>query len=117
MTKCMFVDEWDCPVNYDEFPLEVCKICIKARSIQNETTKIQVPGDGKKTEKKTADVSSMIQEVRSSEGERKNEGTDRKEEEYTHEELNKKFHEGELSVEEYIERRKKLPKVPKAEQG
>jgi len=116
MTRCMFVDEWDCPVNYDEFPLEVCKICIKARSIRNETTKIQIPEDGKRVEKEAEDISKMIKEVQSGGEDRKVEKSSGKEK-YSHEKLNKKFHEGELSVEEYIKKRKELPKIPETEQG
>ncbi len=107
MAKCMFVDEWNCPVQRDEFPLEVCKICIKARSIQNDSTKIQVPEDGKKVKEKARNISTMIKEAETSST------TETKKKDLTRENLNKRFHEGELSVEEYIEKRKNLPKVSK----
>ena len=104
----MFIDEWSCPVQRDEFPLEVCKICIKARSIHNESTKIKVPENGRKdkTEEDLMEISNMIEEV-------ENEEKRTEEKEHVREELNKKFHEGELSVDEYIKKRKELPKVSK----
>lgn len=103
MAKCMFVDDWDCPVHRNEFPLEVCKICIKARSVNNESTSVRVPENGgkEKREEDLMDISNMIEEVE----------TEEKEE--VREELNKKFHEGELSVEEYIEKRKNIPEISK----
>jgi len=103
MARCMFIDEWNCPVQRDEFPLEICKICIKARSIHNESTKIKVPENGGKerVEEEVMDISSMIEDVETEEKEK------------VREELNKKFHEGKLSVDEYIKKRKELPKVSK----
>lgn len=104
MARCMFIDDWNCPVQRDEFPLEICKICIKARSIRNESTRIKVPENGGKRPEEEAkedimDISRMIEEVETEEKEK------------VREEINKKFHEGELSVEEYIEKRKNLPKI------
>jgi len=31
---CIFVNGWMCPVNGDEIPLEVCRLCIEARKTQ-----------------------------------------------------------------------------------
>jgi len=106
MARCMFIDEWNCPVQRDEFPLEICKICVKARSVHNEFTKVKVPENGgeraeEEVKEDLMDISSMIEEVETEESEQ------------AREKLNKKFHEGELSVEEYIQRRKELPKVSK----
>lgn len=105
MAKCMFVDDWDCPVEREEFPLEICKICVEARSIHESTTKLKVPGNGGNGSKKKEklDISKMLNG--SSEEE-----SDRREKASSKEELNKKFHEGELSVDEYIEMRKDAPK-------
>jgi len=114
-TSCMFIDEWDCPVTYDEFPLEVCKICIKARSIHSDTTKIRVPENGEKRRREPEDISKMIQEVRSGDKDRKSKEGKSSEKKYTHEELNKKFHEGELSVDEYVKKRKELPTISETE--
>ena len=32
--ECVFVKGWMCPVNGDEIPLEVCRLCIEARKTQ-----------------------------------------------------------------------------------
>ncbi|MBS3781263.1 MAG: hypothetical protein KGY68_01485 [Candidatus Thermoplasmatota archaeon] len=106
MARCMFIDDWNCPVQRDEFPLEICKICVKARSVHNEFTKVKVPENGgerpeEEVKEDFMDISNMIEEVEAGESEQ------------AREELNKKFHEGKLSVEEYIEKRKELPKVSK----
>jgi hypothetical protein len=29
--KCVFVPEWECNIETEEIPLEVCKVCIEAR--------------------------------------------------------------------------------------
>lgn len=101
MAKCLFVDDWDCPVEREEFPLEICKICVEARSVYESTTKLKVPGNGSDggKEKEKLDISSMLAESSKEE-------SDGGEEDHSREKLNKKFHEGELSVEEYIEKRK-----------
>ena len=107
MVKCMFVDDWDCPVKRNEFPLEICKICVKARSIHEGTTKVKVPengSDGKDKKKKDRlDIVSMLEE-----SDEKMSG--KEEEPLSKEQLNKKFHEGDLSVDEYIEKRKNAPR-------
>jgi len=33
MRRCVFVHEWECYVEADEIPLEVCKVCIEARRV------------------------------------------------------------------------------------
>jgi len=38
--KCIFVAEWECPVETAEIPLEVCKVCLEARKIQSKQIKI-----------------------------------------------------------------------------
>jgi len=106
MARCMFVDDWDCPVERDEFPLEICKICVEARSIHESTTKVKVPGNGGDVDKDKKEKKKLISSMLKSSGE---EDKDRKDE-LSKEQLNKKFHEGELSVDEYIERRKNAPR-------
>ncbi|MFW5946459.1 MAG: hypothetical protein ACOCTN_06275 [Candidatus Natronoplasma sp.] len=103
MARCMFVDDWDCPVERDEFPLEICKICVEARSIHESTTKLKVPengGDGRKREEEL-DMKKMLGSS--------DEGAE-EEKPISREELNKQFHEGEISVDEYIKQRKNAPK-------
>ncbi len=39
-TKCVFIAEWECPIETSEIPLEVCKICLEARKIQSKQVKI-----------------------------------------------------------------------------
>jgi hypothetical protein len=39
--KCVFVAEWDCPVETAEIPLEVCTVCLEARKIQSKHIKIK----------------------------------------------------------------------------
>jgi hypothetical protein len=39
--KCVFVPEWECPIETPEIPLEVCKICLEARKIQSKQIKIK----------------------------------------------------------------------------
>lgn len=53
---CMFVDEWECKVKGEEKPLDVCRVCIKARKTAHKKTKAS-----KKTEE------SMVKEERSAE--------------------------------------------------
>jgi len=31
--KCLFCDEWDCPIQAAEVPLEVCRHCLNARKL------------------------------------------------------------------------------------
>jgi len=38
--KCVFVAEWECPVETAEIPLEVCTVCLEARKIQSKHIKI-----------------------------------------------------------------------------
>ncbi len=38
--KCVFVAEWECPVETAEIPLEVCKVCLEARKTQSKHIKI-----------------------------------------------------------------------------
>lgn len=38
--KCVFVPDWKCPIETDEIPLEVCKLCLEARKIQSKQMKI-----------------------------------------------------------------------------
>ncbi len=37
---CVFVPEWKCPIETDEIPLEVCKLCLEARKLQTKQVKI-----------------------------------------------------------------------------
>ena len=39
-SKCVFVKDWECPVETPEIPLEVCKVCLEARKLQSKQTKI-----------------------------------------------------------------------------
>lgn len=39
-TKCVFIAEWECPIETSEIPLEVCKLCLEARKIQSKSIKI-----------------------------------------------------------------------------
>lgn len=34
--KCIFVPDWECPIETSEIPLEVCKICLEARKIHSK---------------------------------------------------------------------------------
>ena len=38
--KCVFVQDWTCPIETDEIPLEVCKLCLEARKLQAKQVKI-----------------------------------------------------------------------------
>jgi hypothetical protein len=39
-TKCVFIAEWECPIETSEIPLEVCKICLEARKVRSKHVKI-----------------------------------------------------------------------------
>jgi hypothetical protein len=39
--KCVFIKEWECPIETPEIPLEVCKMCLKARKIKSKDAKIK----------------------------------------------------------------------------
>ena len=38
--KCIFVSDWECPIETSEIPLEVCKTCLKARTVHSKVVKI-----------------------------------------------------------------------------
>lgn len=38
--KCIFVADWECPIETSEIPLEVCKICLEARKIHSKPVTI-----------------------------------------------------------------------------
>jgi hypothetical protein len=38
--KCIFIKEWECPIENSEIPLEVCKVCLEARKIKSKHIKI-----------------------------------------------------------------------------
>lgn len=38
--QCIFVADWECRIETSEIPLEVCKICLEARKIHSQPTKI-----------------------------------------------------------------------------
>jgi hypothetical protein len=38
--NCVFVQEWKCPIETEEIPLEVCKLCLEARRLQSMQLKI-----------------------------------------------------------------------------
>lgn len=38
--KCVFVKDWECPIETTEIPLEVCKVCLEARKLQSKQTKV-----------------------------------------------------------------------------
>lgn len=38
--KCIFVPDWQCPIETPEIPLEVCKICLEARKIHSKPVTI-----------------------------------------------------------------------------
>ena len=38
--KCIFVADWECPIETSEIPLEVCKVCLEARKVQSKHIKI-----------------------------------------------------------------------------
>ena len=38
--KCVFVKDWECPVETPEIPLEVCKVCLEARKLQSKHAKV-----------------------------------------------------------------------------
>jgi hypothetical protein len=37
--RCIFVKDWECPIETSEIPLEVCKVCLDARKLQSKQTK------------------------------------------------------------------------------
>ena len=37
--KCVFVADWNCPIETSEIPLEVCKLCLEARRLQSTQIK------------------------------------------------------------------------------
>ena len=37
---CLFVKDWDCSVEGEEFPLEICRVCLQARSAAFEGKKV-----------------------------------------------------------------------------
>lgn len=39
--KCVFIKEWECPIETSEVPLEVCKMCLEARKIKSKHVKIK----------------------------------------------------------------------------
>ena len=38
--KCIFIPDWNCPIETSEIPLEVCKICLEARKIHSKPVTI-----------------------------------------------------------------------------
>ncbi len=38
--KCVFVSDWKCPIETDEIPLEVCKLCLEARRLHSKQVMI-----------------------------------------------------------------------------
>lgn len=38
--KCIFIPDWNCPIETPEIPLEVCKICLEARKIHSKPVTI-----------------------------------------------------------------------------
>ncbi len=105
---CFFVDEWECPFEGDEIPLEVCNTCIRARNSQSsEPIKVKTPSASSterrsKSKKKTSLEPEMKEEE---------EDLEEMEEELKKDklkELDRKFNTGKLTVDEYIEKRKEL---------
>jgi sulfur relay (sulfurtransferase) complex TusBCD TusD component (DsrE family) len=39
--KCIFIKEWECPIENSEVPLEVCKVCLEARKVKSKRVKIK----------------------------------------------------------------------------
>lgn len=33
MSECIFVETWDCSIDEDEFPLEICKTCVESKEV------------------------------------------------------------------------------------
>jgi len=33
MPNCVFISDWTCPMEVDEIPVEVCRLCLEARRI------------------------------------------------------------------------------------
>ncbi len=38
--KCVFIQDWKCPIETDEIPLEVCKLCLEARRLHSKQVSI-----------------------------------------------------------------------------
>jgi hypothetical protein len=39
-TKCVFVPNWNCPVETPEIPIEICRLCLEARKLQSKHAQI-----------------------------------------------------------------------------
>jgi len=84
---CVFVKSWTCPVESDDVPLEVCRICVEARKTQpaviNRTATISRASKVFPT-KPVHDTIGHLNE------------------------LDKQFEKNEISPEEYVEKRKNI---------
>ncbi|RLI24010.1 hypothetical protein DRO58_07955 [Candidatus Bathyarchaeota archaeon] len=82
VNRCVFVEDWICPVDGDEIPLEICQVCVRART------------EARKSRNSLRTVSRR-RRMRSSWREELSE-------------LDKQFVNGQLHLQEYIQRRKEI---------
>ena len=84
--KCVFVEEWDCHVEIAEIPLEVCRLCVEAR--RSHASNIKIIRAIKKFESpKLRKKIRVINNLHT---------------------LNGLFTKGEISIEEYLRRRREV---------
>jgi hypothetical protein len=94
-TRCIFVRDWMCPVEADEIPLEVCRICVEARKTHKTVATIHraapsgIASDLAKEKPEVPDnLPKDVQKQLSG--------------------LDKQFEEGQINFEEYLEKRKNI---------
>jgi len=91
---CIFVKDWACSVDGDDVPLEVCRICVEARKTKhltatvNRTSRISEPiKENPRQVFPTHPIQDAIKKLS---------------------ELDKQFEDEEISLEEYMEKRKNI---------
>lgn len=82
MAICIFNTTWGCPYEGDEIPLELCKLCVEARSLAHREER------GFIIHRKAGTISEERKKTLS--------------------ELNRKFTRGEISVDEYMDMRNSI---------
>lgn len=102
---CMFVDEWDCKFEGNEIPIDVCKTCIKAKSLAREED-----SSNSSTEKEDLERNLMKEEnfTENRQDPSKQKKIDEEKRREKLQELDNKFNRGKLTVDEYIKKRKEL---------
>jgi len=94
-TRCIFVRDWICPVEADEVPLEVCRVCVEARKAQQAVATVRraapTGASSNLAKVKPEAPANLPQDVQKQLGG-----------------LDKQFEEGQISFEEYVEKRKSI---------